>query len=190
MFINERIAYRLFIAYATTTVFVVISLVACSNENRDDADKIAPLDLREFVRAELSLLVENGDVDGIRQLLARSPQALDRSVSRHDVVFEAVNSGNTEIIEVLAEFGAVLDKDLGVVQYSSPNIPTIDRRGFTPLHQAAQKGDLRMVAKLLELGVNPEARFRGVLAEELALSKGYQEVANIIRKVRLAAEGD
>lgn len=63
---------------------------------------------------------------------------------------------------------------------ADPNIP--DRVGWTPLLSAADEGNAEIVGMLLASGADPKATKRGKNAADLADSKGYGDLAALLRK--------
>ncbi|OKS87697.1 hypothetical protein RG47T_3159 [Mucilaginibacter polytrichastri] len=57
----------------------------------------------------------------------------------------------------------------------------MQQAGSTPLHGAAQNGNLDILIMLLEAGASVEARMEGgKLPADLAREKGFQEIADIL----------
>ncbi len=55
--------------------------------------------------------------------------------------------------------------------------------GFTPLHNAAGTGRIKVAKKLLALGADPRVRNEwGQTPEETALNGGYAEVAQLLKR--------
>jgi len=83
-------------------------------------------------------------------------------------LFWAVQNKHTDIIKILSEKRAPMDK--------------LNGYGDAPLHRAARNGDLEVVQALLECGAGVEVRDeRGKKALDIAMSEGKKEVAQLLR---------
>jgi ankyrin repeat protein len=80
----------------------------------------------------------------------------------------SATSGNyTDITRTLVEHGA--------------NVNVVQKSGATPLHAAAQYGNIELLILLLEKGADTNIRMEGgKLASDLARDKGFHEIAEIL----------
>ncbi len=61
------------------------------------------------------------------------------------------------------------------------HVNIIQQSGLTPLHSAAQNGNIELIILLLEKGADTTTRMEGgKLASDLAKEKGYNEIADIL----------
>ena len=76
---------------------------------------------------------------------------------------------NFELVKMLVEYGAPVNAS--------------QHGGWTPLHASAQNGDAAMVALFLEQGADVNARAENQQrAIDLALTKGHQEIVNLLEQ--------
>ncbi|MNY67310.1 Ankyrin repeat protein [compost metagenome] len=62
------------------------------------------------------------------------------------------------------------------------NVNVVQQAGFTPLHAAAQQGDIELIILLLENGAEVDIRMEGgKLPADLAREKGFAEIAEILK---------
>jgi ankyrin repeat protein len=110
--------------------------------------------------AELHAAAINGDVDRIRDLLARDEALLHEGDENLQMALHhAVAAGHLQVAEMLLEEGA--------------DVAATDAEERTPLHVAAHEGDAAIVRLLLDNGADPMAReFRGRTALFLATNWG------------------
>lgn len=83
-------------------------------------------------------------------------------------IHSAVASGNHGITKQLINAGA--------------NINVTQQAGFTPLHAAAQLGDIELIILLLEHAAEVDMRMEGgKLPADLARERGFDEIAEILK---------
>ncbi len=83
-------------------------------------------------------------------------------------IHSAVASGNHSITKLLINAGA--------------NINVTQQAGFTPLHAAAQLGDIELIILLLEHEAEVDKRMEGgKLPADLARERGFDEIAEILK---------
>ncbi|XP_025095335.1 tankyrase-1-like isoform X2 [Pomacea canaliculata] len=80
---------------------------------------------------------------------------------------------------------ACLSGDGGLVDYmikKGCNVNHQNKRGFTPLHRAASKGNCKIIKFLLEQGANPNiVNAAGVYPIDSAVCAGYLEAAKLLK---------
>ena len=81
-------------------------------------------------------------------------------------LFRASSRGHLKFVQLLLEHGA----DLNIRPFSY----------LTPLHAALNAGSLEIVRLLLDHGANVQIRVRGLTMFQLATSKGYHDIAQLL----------
>lgn len=89
-------------------------------------------------------------------------------------------SDGDALLHLITCVGSLDEVELLVVSGARVNAP--GDMGFTALHLAAMKGDLKMAKKLLDLGANPRIKNEwGQTAEVVALIGEHADVAKLLR---------
>lgn len=158
-------------------------------------------------RTALFWAARNGHAANVRALLQRGANVNIASNTGFTAVMAAVASGNTEVTQMLVDNGAPINLLLqsgsalylavGTAQSGSnqamvrtllssgadPNISQ-GKRGWTPLHLAASRGDVDTVRSLLRNGViHADPRItdaEGSTALHIAVSTGYIQTVNVL----------
>jgi len=116
----------------------------------------------------LGMACHFGNEAVVRHLLLKGadPNQVSNNGYQVNPLFTAVSSNFDAIAKLLVEAGA----DVNVVQAS-----------HTPLHAAAENGNIEMLILLLENGANVNARNEnGETPAQLAAAKGHHEIAKIL----------
>ena len=113
------------------------------------------------------------------------PQVLDVLLSRG----AELNTASTNAMRVcpIHSAAAHANADMALLTLSrllshgaSPNV--IQQGGYTPLHEAARRGDVRMVTLLLASAANPAAaNDAGATAADIAEKNGHTAIAALLR---------
>lgn len=117
----------------------------------------------------LAMAVHFGNEDIVRFLLRHGadPHLFSQNGYRVYPLHTAIDANFEVIAKMLIEAGA----EVNCVQSS----------GMTPLHFAAQNGNIELLIVLLEKGASVEYKNEhGKTASDLALAKGHQEIAKIL----------
>jgi ankyrin repeat protein len=132
-------------------------------------------------------LIENGDAAGIRELLAREPDA----AAAHDerglsALMRAAYRGG-EVFDAVRDAGPPLEPFDRIVAGESDGLPAPDAwspDGFTPLHIAAFARNASAARALLEAGADPDAIARASFAQVTPLGTcafaGSNDVARVL----------
>ena len=122
-------------------------------------------------RTPLIEAVLAGDVEVIKLLIRAPGIKLDRGDYRHlTPLAYAVQQDRWDLAELLVEAGAGVNTRVG------------DYEGNTPLHLAAERGDLKRVQWLLDHGADRQmSNFKQLTPQDVARSR---EVSNLIRDGR------
>jgi len=134
------------------------------------ADGFQPLGLAAFF----------GHADVVRFLLAHGSQvnSPSRNEPRVMPLHSAVAGGHFEIARDLLA--------AGVAVQNTAQVNAKQAGDFTPLHAAAQNGQIEMVELLLEYGADPTARSQdGRTPADLAWERGHLEIVDLLK-----SEGD
>jgi hypothetical protein len=114
-----------------------------------------------------------GDRDTAMRLRAHAPAARDR---RPGLMAWAASDRKLDAIALLAELG------FDVNARGRLDIP-VEQPWFTPLHEAAQTGDVEMAQLLLELGADPNIKSEwGATPLESARQHGQEAVAELLAR--------
>lgn len=126
------------------------------------------------VNERFLLACENADIDMAREMLVSGAEASSQNSSGESALHLAVKSGNHEIVNYILN-------DL--------RIPTNVRDSFgrTPLHWAAQQGNVPIAEALLLAHANVEAKDdMGVEPKIYAEMSGHRELVKIFSLVRVS----
>ncbi|MFD1771019.1 ankyrin repeat domain-containing protein [Sphingobacterium suaedae] len=118
----------------------------------------------------LGIATHFGQESVVRTLLAKraDPNVCSQNGYHVYPLHTAVTGRYDQISKMLVEAGA----EVNVVQNAQ----------ITPLHIAAQQGNIDMIILLLENGANIALKTdQGLTASDLALEKGFREIAEILR---------
>jgi uncharacterized protein len=106
-------------------------------------------------------LIDDGDVDGIRALLAADPTARElRDDEGHSPLMHAAYRGRGPAFEAVLEAGEPSDPWDRLIAGCADGLPAPDAwtpDGFTPLHLAAFVDNVPAAAALLAAGADPNA---------------------------------
>ena len=122
-----------------------------------------PLDLFEATAA--------GDAPAVHAFLASDPAKA-----------RAVSPDGFPVLSLAVFFGHTALADLFLASGADPNAASSNAMKVTPLHAATSRGDTGMVRKLLDLGVDPDARQQsGWTSLHNAASQGSLEIVRLLR---------
>jgi ankyrin repeat protein len=96
----------------------------------------------QYIRKCLPKAAASGNQDLVRYLLSQGAQLADKSSTGKAGLYEAVNSGDIPMVQLLLSLGA------------DPNQSRADKISRTPLQLAAEKGNIFLVNLLLEHGAD------------------------------------
>ena len=116
----------------------------------------------------LSVAIENGDVEILKELLNRNPKLTKKKDSLGQTpLHHAAYCGQTEIVQLLLEKKA--------------DVNCQDEKGATALRQAAQQGHLEIVKVLLEKKADVNCRSKeGATALHVAAVNGHLEIVRLL----------
>jgi ankyrin repeat protein len=113
-------------------------------------------------------LIDAGDVQGLRDLLGRQPEAAaGRDAEGLSVLMHAAYRGG-EVFELVRAANPPLEPFDRILVGESDGLPAPDARtpdGFTPLHIAAFAHNVDAARRLLELGADPNVLATASFAE-------------------------
>ena len=163
LFLERLVALSIFDAAATGKMTHLISSLAREPElvNAHSGDGFQPLGLAAYF----------GHVKAVEYLIKAGAEINSPSKNSLGVtpLQSAVAGCHYEIVDLLLAAGA------------DPNIQ--DKNGFTPLHVAAQCGDVRIARALIFGGANLEVTSKdGTQSLDIALASGHNEVAKLIKE--------
>lgn len=136
------------------------------------------------VVADVFALIDSGDVDGVRRLLADDPSAAEaRDDQGLSPIVHAVYRGQSEIAALLRPLDGWDRIALGGAEgLPAPGEWSPD--GFTPLHIAAFAHNASAARRLLEQGADPDVVARASFARVTPLGTcafaGANEVARVL----------
>jgi ankyrin repeat protein len=115
--------------------------------------------------------VISGDLSKVEQILLVRPHLISVQTNRHawTLLHMAASGGNKKMTELLIAKGAAVN--------------ATNRDGKTPLHYAAGKGHLNVVETLLAHFADPEAKYNGKTAADLAREHSQFEVEAYLSKL-------
>ena len=133
-------------------------------------------------------LIDQGDADGIRALLAADPAARDlRNDAGHSPLAHAAYRGRGPAFEAILESGEPTDAWDRLIGGCADGLPVPDARtpdGFTPLHLAALVDNVPAATALLAAGADPNvlatARFARVTPLGSCAFSGALGVARLL----------
>ncbi len=113
--------------------------------------------------------VISGDLTKVEQILLVRPHLIAVQTNRHawTLLHMAASGGNPKMTELLISKGAAVN--------------ATNRDGKSPLHYAAGKGHLNVVEALLAHFADPDAKYNGKTAADLAHEHGHLEVETYLR---------
>lgn len=129
--------------------------------NEPNAEGFTPLGLAAFF----------GHVDAVKVLLANGAavDVTDKSRFRNTALDAAVAANRTDVVRILLDAGA--------------NVNVRDASRYTPLHKAADNGNIEIVRLLLDRGADVSAvRDGGNTSLGDAMAKGHADVAELLRQ--------
>ncbi|HEY8704383.1 MAG TPA: ankyrin repeat domain-containing protein [Gaiellaceae bacterium] len=133
-------------------------------------------------------LIDDGDLDGVRALLARDPAvAAVRDEQGLSALMRAAYRGGGEILEAVRAAGPPLDPWDRLVTGEADGLPAPGERspdGFAPLHIAVFAHNAAAVRTLLAAGADPNelatASFAQVTPLGTAATFGANEIAELL----------
>lgn len=133
-------------------------------------------------------LIDDGDLDGARELLARDPgAAAARDAQGLSALMRASYAGGGELFEAVRAAGAPRDPWDRILTGEADGLPAPGERtpdGFTPLHIAAFAHNADAVRTLLAAGADPNelatASFAQVTPLGTAATFGANEIAELL----------
>ncbi|MCJ1402164.1 hypothetical protein MMC11_005383 [Xylographa trunciseda] len=126
-----------------------------------------PLDIEKTEEAgttPLILAISSGEIDIVGSLLRKGVNVESRCATGRTPLMWAVVSGNEAIVSLLFENGALVD------QMSWE---------MTPLHEALDSGDLRMVKQLLSHGANIDIKTSRKYSKPSLVSPGRRDIERV-----------
>ncbi|XP_023861046.1 dynein axonemal heavy chain 12 isoform X1 [Salvelinus sp. IW2-2015] len=180
--------------------FVNLLLQSGANPNARDVDKLTPL----------ALAAETGHLNVVEVLLQKGASV--QSQTEGSVLFEAVASGNPDIISLLLDYGADPDMPnhsghlpihraayhghLLVLErlISATNMEAVKKSGMSPLHSAAAGGHTQCLEVLLNAGYDPNfmlhPRVRNKYDDERRSALYFAVSNNDVQSTRLLLEAE
>jgi ankyrin repeat protein len=133
-------------------------------------------------------LIDDGDLDGVRELLARDPgAAAARDGQGLSTLMRASYRGGGEIFEAVRAAGAPLDGWDRILTGEADGLPAPGERspdGFTPLHIAVFARNAAAARTLLAAGADPNelatASFAQVTPLGTAATFGTNDIAELL----------
>lgn len=164
-------------------------------------DGIDEMQFDQRTNSCLSYAIANYGLDLIEGLLVMGVQAYNRAANGSTTMHQAVNSDNTNIVDLLLNYGCPIDVEdnlgytplaeavmignMEFVRYlvqKGADINYTNDHGMSILHRAAEYCELPMIELLLELGANPRATTEELRTPaDLAARIGDAEVAERLR---------
>jgi len=147
---------------------------------------VAITDQRSVGATPLFMASRKGHADVVRELAAAGANALVKSGKEqaNALIISSLN-GHASVVRMLVqEYGVPVD-------YARPD-------GFTPLHAAAQEGNVGIIKLLLELGANPKAQVAGLTASMITMQSlmssgsriSEQKQNSLIEAVKLLSDAE
>jgi ankyrin repeat protein len=180
-------------------VDVFVSSDACestetaSNEVSTFTEKLSPYELAErFGHRKVALLLKRrsskpqapqarmdildavncDDLKRVKAILRKKPHRIEwySKDSGWGPLHLAVKNRNVGMVELLLKSGARVDRK--------------NKRGKTPLHQAAELGDGKIVRLLLQHGADPSATYKDKTPLDRAMDYGHGDVVEVLKNWR------
>lgn len=132
--------------------------------------------MSKYENKELMKAIKNNDIDSVKKLIKEGVNLNIRyeKWNNETPLEKSIKLGNNEIAELLLENGA------------SVNNMYFERDGIqkffwtTPLHEAVLRGNYDIVKKLIECKAPLDIRKYGNTALNIAINKGYKEIAKLL----------
>lgn len=124
------------------------------------------------VATQIVQACRRADLDALRTLLDKNPKAWDEMPARDHV---AALCSSPDVIDAVVTLGA--------------NVDTLDERGATALHDAAWRGELGRVERLLSHGANAKVRDRNFVSSALGWAE-YNERDDVVAYLAKHADLD
>src|SRR4051812_12999224 len=139
-------------------------------------------------------LIDDGDADGIRALLAADPAARNlRDDTGHSPLLHAAYRGGGPAFDAILEAGEPTDPWDRLIGGCADGLPAPDAwtpDGFTPLHIAAFAHNAGAAANLLEAGADPNVLSTASFAQVTPLGTCAFAGANHVAKLLLEHGAD
>lgn len=203
------------IAFGATVLSFSFSFTGCKSSGNGKTDKIpsaevpsepskAKLESSPEKVAQLHEMALDGDLMGVENAIKSGVDINGMEEEGRTALMLASFNGHSEIVLVLVDAGAVIDRRDGMgrtaLLYAAtgpfpetvrilldkgaePNVVDSDEH-FSPLMHAAAEGNLDVVKILLEAGANPSLKdVDGDNAASFARQAGHLEVANYLESL-------
>jgi len=157
-------------------------LCGCEKESsyHPDDHELAPVDWSAWNQPELTRYVIADDIEGLKKRIQEKRELIHEKSRDGTVLFDAVKHQRYEMVELLLKKGSDVNEDLGPMESNSPNIPSIDRTGYTPIFTAISNSDKRMVEILLKHGARLDTEYLGDSPIQTSKQVGNSEITELI----------
>lgn len=172
--LSIRLKYILM--FSSVAVFAIIMLFFYFEKQNKNTFDWVPM----ARQSELMILMVQPDTtpEDVRKLLKKHPELINQRVpgSNRGPIFNAVNTGNIEIVRTVLEYGADVNEHIDKVDYQSSHVPVLHLGEHSPIHEAVFNNDIEMVKFLVENGADYNRTSSGETPVEIAERKKYEAI--------------